>query len=263
MAIIDQNFDWVDTPNPTERCFSITAKEDAGVEIPDFINHVVLWSDCPAWIKLAEVVPAALQGYTLVHAVKAGYQLRTFIFGRTRSLEERSAPYLVEWVKRPYAWPTVLQKLWFEEGNLALNAADGEGGKRVHARSKSRRGAIYPTWHKISHFLSERPFAKTRSPVPITDSISYSFDGVSGSFPECLHPGCRFPQYQTSGKVVFGAGTPSVEIGGDIVAQEFPATNMTDWEKHATEDNRYQVSGMYYRQLVEAYPPLDDREILG
>jgi hypothetical protein len=267
MAIIDQNFDWVDTPNPAERCFSITAKEDANSEIPDFLNTVVLWSDCPQWIKRAETVPPALQGYTLVHALKAGYQQRTFIFGRTRTTAERGKPYLIEWVQRPKDWPTVLHKLWFEEGNLALNASDAGGNlqtaKRVHARSKYRPAAIYPTWHKISHFLAERPFVKTRSVTPITDSIDYSFDGINGNFRECLHPACRFPQFQTSGKVVFGAGTTTVEIGGDIVAQEYPATNMTDWEKHAVEDNRYQVSGMYYRQLVEAYPPIDDREILG
>jgi hypothetical protein len=264
MPLLDQNFDWVDTPNPAERCFSITAKEDAGCEIPDFLNTVVRWSDCPAWIKRAETVPPALQDYTLVHAVKAGYQQRTFIFGRTRSVEERNTPYQVEWVKRPKEWPTVLYKLWFEEGILPLSAA-GEGGsveyaKRLFERAKYRRGGVYPSWHKISHFLAERPFAKTHSIVPITDSIDYSYDGVQGSFPECLHPGCRFPQYQSSGKVVFGAGTPTVEIGGDLYVREYPATNMTDWEKHPIEDNRYQVSGMYYRQLVEAYPPIDDRE---
>ncbi len=267
MAIIDQNFDWVDTPNPAERCFSITAKEDALSEIPDFLNTVVLWSDCPQWIKRAEVVPPALQGYTLVHALKAGYQQRTFIFGRTRSVAERSTPFHVEWEKRPKDWPTVLYKLWFEEGNLPISAPDAEGelqfAKRLHKRSKYRQGAVYPTWHKISRFLAERPFAKTRSVTPITDSIEFSFDGIKGGFPDCLHPGCRFPQFQTSGKVVFGAGTPSVEVGGDIVAQEYPPTNMTDWEKHVVEDSRYQVSGMYFRQLVEAYPPVDDRENMG
>ncbi len=47
------------------------------------------------------------------------------------------------------------------------------------------------------------------------------------------------------------------------MAQEYPPTNMTDWEKHVVEDSRYQVSGMYFRQLVEAYPPVDDRENMG
>ncbi len=268
MPSINANFDWVDTPNPTERAFSITAKEGVHDMIPDFLNHVVLWADCPQWIKKAEAIPESLQGYTLVNAMKADYQKRTFIFGKTRTPEERSKPYHVEWELRPKDWPTVLYKLWFEEGQIPLSGTDGEGKflstKSLLERSKFRRAGVYPTWHKISRFLAERPFAKVQHLTPITDTIQYSFDGLNGGFPDCLHPDCRFPQVQgSSSRVVFGAGTPGVEIGGDIVAQFYPATNMTDWEKHVIEDSRYPVSGMYFRQLVEAYPPIDDRENLG
>lgn len=264
MAILDQNFDWVDTPNPAERCFSITAKEDANSEIPDFLNQVVLWSDCPAWIKLAEVVPAALQGYTLIHTVKAGYQLRSFIFGRTRTEKERNTPFQVTWVKRMQYWPTVLMKLWFEQGNLSLSSSGGAGNV-MHVRSKSRDGAMYPTWFKTSRFLSERPWPRStnRSPTPITDSISWSFDGSSGSFPECLHPGCRFPRFQSSGNLVFGAGTTDVEIGSDAMVQEYPATSMTDWDIYPVEDTSQNINGFWFRELVEAYPPIDDREHLA
>lgn len=264
MPSINANFDWVDTPNPTERAFTITAKESVYDEIPDFYNNVVLWADCPQWIKKAESIPETLQGYTLVNAVKADYQKRTFTFGKTRTLQERMTPYHVEWELRPKDWPTVLYKLWFEEGQIPLSAVDSSGKiqstKSLLERSKFRRGSVYPTWHKISRFLAERPFPKTQPLAPITDTINYSFEGISGSFPDCLHPDCTFPQIQGSTNVVFGAGTASVEVGGDVIAQFYPATNMTDWEKHVIEDSRYPVSGMYFRQLVEAYPPIDDRE---
>lgn len=272
MPSIGANFDWVDTPNPVERAFAIVAQEGPGDGVPDFLNSVVRWSECPAWIKKAEAVPTAeLRDYTLVHCEKAGYQKRRFIFGRTRSEEERATAFKTEWVKRPHSWPLVLLKLWFEEGNLPLTAVASNGeiqsAARPHERSKYRRGGVYPTWFKIRHFLSERPFRKGHSITPITDSINYSFDGLSGNFQDCLHPGCRFPQYQTSGHVVFGAGTPTVEVGGDIVAQEFPPTNMTDWEKHVIEDTPTPVFGdrstMYYRRIVEVIPPVDDRESVG
>jgi len=266
MPSINSNFDWVDTPNPAERGFSIVAKEDINDVLPDFINSVVLWSDCPKWIKNAESIPSSLQGYTLVHSAKAGYQKRAFIFGRTRTVEERNTPYTVNWVKRMEYWPTVLLKLWFEKGNLPLASQDVSGNilnaARTHPRSRTRDGKMYPTWFKISDFLSERPWPRReqRSPTPITDSINWSFDGCSGSLPECLHPGCRFPQYQTSGQVLFGAGTIETSIGGDLVAQEFPPTPMTDWEKYPTEDSTQNIGGFWHRQLVEACPPIDDRE---
>lgn len=266
MPSINSNFDWVDTPNPAERGFSITAKEGPNDELPDFNTRTFYWRDCPQWIKRAEAVPESLQGYTLVHALKADYQKRTFIFGRTRSETERNTPFQISWVKRTYHWPTVLLKLWFEKGNLPLTAQTDimsvATAARTHPRMKIRDGAEYPTWFKISRFLSEVPWPKreNRSPTPITDSPNWSFDGSSGSIPECLHPGCRFPRYQTSGQVIFGAGTPESEVSGDLVAQEFPATPMTDWERHPVEDSTQNLNGFWFRELVEAFPPIDDRE---
>lgn len=266
MPSIDSNFDWVDTPNPQERGFMITAKEGPNDAIPSFIEQTIFWSDCPDWVKRAESIPPALQGYTLVNAYKSSYQKRSFVFAKTRTEAERNTPFRINWVKRPTFWPTVLLKLWFEKGNLPLSAqlADGtiQNAARTHVRSKSRDGKIYPTWFKISEYLSERPWPKraTRSPTPITDSIHWSFDGNEGGFPECLHPHVRFPMYQTSGQVVFGAGTVETSVGSDIVAQEFPATPMTDWERYIEEDTSTNVGGFYLRTVVEAYPPIDDRE---
>ncbi len=261
MPSINTNFDWVDTPNPAERAFSITAKEGPQDELPDFNAGVVYWSDCPKWIKSAEAVPLSLQGYTLVNAMKADYQKRSFIFGKTRTDLERNTPFQVSWVKRMQFWPTVLLKLWFEQGNLSLSSTPADGSV-VHTRRKTRDGAMYPTWFKTSRFLSERPWPRSsnKSPTPITDTIHWSFDGSAGSIPECLHPGCRFPRFQSSGKVLFGAGTPEVEIGGDAMAQEFPATPMTDWEVYPVEDTTQNIGGFWFRELVEAYPPIDDRE---
>lgn len=266
MPSINSNFDWVDTPKPTERAFAITAKEGVSDVIPDFLNTTVLWSTCPKWIKSAETIPLSLQGYRLIHAAKSGYQKRTFYFGYVRTALERKTAFKTRWVKRMHSWPTVLLKLWFEEGRLPLSGVDSDGNissaKRVHQRAKFRPGNMYPTWFKIRHFLSETPFPRKGSQsVPMTDSIQWSFDGNSGSFPECQHPGARFPAYQTSGNVIFGAGTPSVEIGSDLVAQEFPPTPMPDWGKYVVEDTRNEVMGtMEHRILVEAYPPIDDRE---
>lgn len=152
MPSLGANFDWVDTPNPVERAYAIVAQEGPGDAVPDYLTAPVLWRECPAWIKRAETVPKALQDYTLVHCEKAGYQKRRFIFGRTRTEEERATAFKTEWVKRPKDWPTVLLKLWFEEGNLPLTSM-GAGGAivsaaRAHERSRYRRAGVYPTWFR-------------------------------------------------------------------------------------------------------------------
>lgn len=264
----DSKFDWHDTPDPRVRLFSIVAKEPptAG-PIPDFLNTTVTWATCPKWIKEAEAVQPSYQGWRLVHAQKAGYQSRRFYFAEIRTQSQRRTPFKTRWVKRMFSWPTVLLNLWFEEGNLPLSGVDASGNitsaKRIHERVRYRPGNMYPTWFRIRHFLADTPFGKkNRQQIPITDSIHWSFDGSSGSFPECLHPGARFTAFQTSGKVVFGCGTPETGgVGSDLVTQEFPPTPMQDWQKYVIEDTRNEVMGtMEHRILVEAYAPLDTRD---
>jgi len=263
------NFDWIDTPNPTERAFGIVAKESVNDVTPDFLNSVITWAGCPDWVKRAEAVPPSLQGYTLVHCAKAGFQQRQFIFAKTRTEEERATAFKTRWVKRMHSWPTVLLKLWAQKGSLPLSSVDSKGGvkttDRLHERTRYRNGGMFPTWFRIRHYLSERPFPRQSSQrVPITDSVHWSFDGFSGSFPDCLHPGVTVPNSENMGGTLFGFGTPSVEIGGDLVKQFFPPTLMQDWERYVLEDTRNEVFGtMEHRVLVECYPPIDDRENLG
>lgn len=266
---MDKNFDFWDTPNPTERGFVVTAKEDNLADtIPDFLNTSVLWSGCPAWIKKAFAVRGEeFQSYRLVHAQKAGFQLRSFYFAKVRTDAERIQHFAESWIKRPFGWPTVLLKLWAEEGRIPLSAID-TNGDIINEPSKLTRtlykpGGMFPTWFRERHYLSEKPFPRASSQrVPITDSIHWEFDGMRGGFPECLHPGVTIPNDSTNGAVVWGFGTPKVEIGGDIVQQNYPPTNFQDWESYTLEDDRRPVIGMLmqHRVKVDVFPPNEIRK---
>lgn len=262
----DSTFDWHDTPDPTQRIFSVVAKEPpTALTIPDLLNSTVTWATCPKWIKEAEKVPSSLQGWRLVHAQKAGFQQRMFFFAETRTPLQRRTHFDETWTKRPFGWPTVLLKLWAEEGRIPLSGVDTAGDIISEAslltRTKYKPGGMYPTWFRIRHYLSEQRFPRSSSQrVPITDSIHWEFDGLRGGFPECLHPGVTVPNDSTTGRVLFGFGTPSVEIGGDIISQKYPPTNMRDWESYVLEDDRRPVMGiMEHRIIVEAFPPTDFR----
>lgn len=264
------NFDWWDTPNPTERGFVIEAGEqDQDCEIPDFMNSTVLFSDCPDWITREAQVITALQSYRLIHAEKAGVLRRRFYFARVRTEDERDTPFRAErWIKRMWSWPTVLLKLWAEKGSVPITGVDSAGELQstdsLLERVRYRKGDTYPTWFRMTEYLSESGFGDqgNRQIVPVTDSIHWSFDGFGGSFPECLHPGVTVPNNLTSGQVLFGFGTPEKGIGADIVRQDYPPTNMQDWEPYPIEDDRKVVLGlMEHRILIEAFPPIDDREI--
>lgn len=263
------NFDWWDTPDPTERGFVIEAGEqDQDCTIPDFMNSTVLFSACPDWITREAQVIAALQSYRLIHAEKASVLRRRFYFARVRTEEERNTPIREErWIKRMWHWPTVLLKLWAEQGRIPISGVNGNGDTQSAEswleRTRYRKGNNYPTWFRITEYLAEGGFGDLGSQqiVPVTDSIHWAFDGFSGSFPECLHPGVTVPNDQSTGNVLFGFGTPEKGIGGDLVRQDYPATPTQDWERYAIEDDRKVVLGlMEHRTLVEAFPPIDDRE---
>jgi hypothetical protein len=266
-------FDYWDTPNPTETGFVIVAGEkDRRVPIPDFLNQVFLYSDLEEhadykWITHAAAVVGDLRGYRLVHAAKSGVLQRAFYFARVRTQEERGQAFHESWVKRPFSWPTVLLKLWAEEGRLPLSAVDDAGGivttENLLVRSRHRPGGMFPTWFRIRQYLSEVPFGRSsRQQVPITDAIHWEFDGMRGGFPECLHPGVTVPNDTTTGAVKWGFGTDSDLIGEDLVKQEYPPTLMTNWTKYVLEDDRQKVMGllMEHRTLVEVIPPTDTRE---
>lgn len=266
--MMNTNFDWFDTPNPTERGFVITATEsDRDCDIPNFLNEEVLFSQCPGWITREARVIETLAGYRLIHAAKADRLKRNFYFARVRTDVERAAHFYESWVKRPFSWPTVLLKLWAEEGRIPLSAVDANGNIISEAsklvRSRYKPGGMYPTWFRIRHYLSEKPFPRSQSQrIPITDAIHWEFDGMRGGFPECLHPGVTIPNDSTTGAVVFGFGTPSVQIGGDIVQQAYPPTNFTDWpDRYVLEDDRRPVIGMLmeHRVKVEVFAPTDFR----
>jgi hypothetical protein len=66
--------------------------------------------------------------------------------------------------------------------------------------------------------------------------------------------------------VIPNAGTVDKGVGGVILEQEFPPTPMEDWEVYPVEDTRREVIPgglMEHRILVEAIPPIDDREVIS
>lgn len=269
-SIAPPRFEWHDlpsTPHDKNRSFAIYTPQielQQDIVLPDL---AVTWAESPKYVRDVERVKESLQGYKLRHHEKAG-QGRLFYYGKVLTEEERVTPFL-EWpVRRMHFWPTVLLKLWFEQTTaVPLSGPNADGSiattPRLLDRAKYRDGDSYPTTFIIRQYLSDEPWPSSRfkTVIPLTDSVRWNFLSNQGSFPECLHPKCTFPSFQTTGSVLFGAGTESSEIGGDIVAQEFPATPMEDWEKYVVEVSTNHILGQWFYEEIIALPPIDDREV--
>lgn len=261
-------FEWHDlpsTPYTGDRVFSIFVPEcetDPTLEVPVIgtrsTDPVTTWLTSPDWVKKRQSVKPELRDYVLRMHQKAG-QGRLFFYGRALSEAERITPYLVEDERRMQFWPTVLLKLWLE------GATDANGNVTYQDHSKYRDGNTYPTVARISHYLSDVQWPKSRFSriYPLTDSIRASYDTLNINFPECLHPDVRFPAINKdeSRSILFGAGTVDTVVGNDFTNEFFPATPMTDWGKYEAEVVKNQTMGHYAYAITEFLPPIDDREV--
>lgn len=279
------NFDFFDSPVPTERGFFIEVEEspkncplpdyDAGFVYfttrPSTLGASVSATACPDWITRGSKLDAPYASYRLIYHEKAsGRMMRRFYFLAHRTDEQRATPVKKEkWELRQWPWPTVLLKLWAERGLLPSTVLGPDGNPvstdTIHPRTRYRRGDTFPTWVKITEYLSDEPFPRSsRMRTPITDGIHWSIDGFSGSFPPCFHPGVKVPTINSPSKaVLFGFGTPEKGIGADLYGMEYPQTPMTDWEPYMIEDLRADIipGGIAQKATrYEVYPPIDDRE---
>lgn len=259
-SIAPPRFEWHDlpsTPHDKNRSFAIYTPQielQQDIVLPDL---AVTWAESPKYVRDVERVKESLQGYKLRHHEKAG-QGRLFYYGKVLTEEERVTPFL-EWpVRRMHFWPTVLLKLWFEKTTDAIT-----GREYLLDRAKYRDGDSYPTTFIIRQFLSDEPWPQERFSriFPLTDSVRWNFLSNQGSFPECLHPKCEYPSFQTPGSVLFGAGTVGNLPTTELVKQEYPATTMEDWEKYSVEISTNRVLGQWFYEEIIALPPIDDREV--
>lgn len=254
------SFDWIDTPNPTLRGFTITAKEDTSDTIPDFLNATVLWSDCPKWIKSAEAVPPSLQGYRLIHSAKAGFQMRQFVFAPTLTREAAQTPYRSYYETEPSMyWPKVL---------LSYQRYKRVENDTYIIRPRYKDAYQGPTRVLIEEFYSPSPFEiplyepmqerglneeiglSFSYPIPPGDGTVYWLSVGTFNLDSCLH-----------GVISITVPLdPAIEIGiitYTTASLSDDATNYTDWpDTLVIDDRQREVLGGWARRRVTALRPM-------
>lgn len=248
-------FDWIDTPNPTVRGFTITAKEDITDTIPDFLDTTVLWSDCPKWIKNAEVVPPSLQGYRLINSAKAGFQMRRFIFAPNLTREAAQTPFRSYYETEPSMfWP----KVWLSMKNYRSVDSD-----RINIRSQYRDAYQGPTRVLIEEFYSPTPF-EIPLYLPMVDGAVNEEIGVgitvgSGtywwSFGSFVLDSCLHPTFAITVPIDPGIFAGAIEY--TTASTSAAGTYYADWpETLVIDDRQREVVGGWVRRRVTALRPM-------
>lgn len=162
---------------------------------------------------------------------------------------------------KPHSWPTIL---------LGLNAipdssfprfgytiVNGQktlvNGPNYYIRTTQVDGGEYGTLFAIERFQSPRKFDIVRYRQAITDTVQFDIPGKSGAIPSCLHDRLDLEDSSTATQTL--AGTSRGLPGGVVAGHQFPATNVTTWQRYVVDCDQQQVNGMWLMERIWANPP--------
>jgi hypothetical protein len=264
------DFDLIPTPDPTE--FTIR------IRVPDTIvnSKLVLqpngklerytpYKDFSFGVRHERVSEFGDYVYTYYEQADANH--KHFYFARTRTDTERNTPFETYYSTRQFAWPPVLEDLYFISSSFpqatATSTDDVTTATRYFKRQKYRPSVSVDSRIKVQLYLSETPWNPQGllHPQPIPTEVDGSYLGLSVNFPKCLHPRIVLPELVPGAQIVFNAGAVDVTRDGTPKGQVFPATNFEDWRPFVIEDVVQPQRGLWLREKVTIYPPLRGESI--
>jgi hypothetical protein len=264
------DFDLIATPDPTE--FTIR------IRVPDYIINQQLALQPSG--KLTRYLPykevsfavrhervAEFGDYVYTYCEQADAGFKHLYFARVRTETERNTPFESFYSSRQYAWPPVLEDLYFISSTFPQSTATGSDAistaTRYFTRQKYRPSVSVDSRIKVQQYLSEVPWNPQvlLHPQPIPTEVDGSYLGLSVNFPKCLHPRIVLPELVPGAQIVFNAGAVNITRAGTPKGQVFPATNFEDWRPFVIEDVVQPQKGLWLREKVTIYPPLRGESI--
>lgn len=259
------------TPNPEEFSFRVRVPDDkirasGKLGACGKLLRYMKYKDFAYDVQKKRVTEFA--DYVYTYAEQADADHKWFYFAKERTPEERDTPFEEFYSTRQYAWPAVLEDLFFVQTNsfpLSTNttAENVVTATRYFPRYKFRPPTVVDSRIKVQQYLSEKPWpaAALIHSEPQPTDINGDYLGVSVSFPRCLHPRVELPELVPGASVVFNAGVVNRTRGGAPQRQVFPATNFEDWRPFVIEDRVEPRAGLWLREKVTIYPPARQESI--
>lgn len=264
------DFDLITTPDPTEFTIRIRVpdtiiNQQLALQPCGKLQRYMKYKDISMIVRHERVSEFGDYVYTYSEQADAGY--KHLYFARSRTDAERNTPFEVFNSTRQFAWPPVLEDLYFISSTFPQSTATGADAistaTRYFARRKYRPSVSVDSRIKVQQYLSEVPWPAQAllHPQPIPTEVDGSYLGISVNFPKCLHPRIVLPELVPGAQIVFNAGAVNVSRSGTPREQIFPATNFEDWRPFVIEDQVQPQRGLWLREKVTIYPPLRGESI--
>ncbi len=249
------------TPDPETFTFVTTHEQRSIKEWPrkygtvfgKWPHNQASWKDTPS----PSGMPYGDYIYSDSSEAPAGWV--SFIWARPMTEEQKNTPFRTSSRFGNHHWPPILKKVEILEDNSFPNSTNGYDGGVILAPRYFDRVVYIPSVDEGSLFLEEEylspdPFEVGQTAVPTPTAVSYSYLGVSGSFPECLHDRLVFPAKRMASRA-WSQGDGAAGASGALGGQVFPRTNFTEWAPYIVSFNPQQVNGMYYAKKTTVFPP--------
>ena len=239
-------FQTIPTMDPSESAFVFTL--DDNLVLPSNLPVAgTKWSDWELGQRDREI-DQEWKDYVFVDTMSASPGRRAFVFGKLKSAAQADVPFESYMDNEFYRWPTVVRKrevLSIVEVFSSSTLVENNENKFFTKPSAEVESLI-----KVERFQNAVPWeAKAmRHRKPITDDLG---DFVK----DCLHPDIKItaPYRSSSNRAVFYFNN-QIGMRVDI---HYPATNFTDWAPFVLRDSQKQVNGMWVREKVTIYPPVN------
>jgi len=188
-------------------------------------------------------------GYVFVDAIEAAPGRRSFVFGKLKTGAAVDVPFETYFDSEFHRWPAVvIQTLRVIAFNATGNSVSANGvTDRYFIKSATEGNCTI----KVEHFQNAVPFdqSKMRHPIPVTDDLNLGTLVIS----DCLHGEIRrFERTDSSGNAEVKLDSATTGLGYTI-----PATNFVDWAPYILKDSQKQSNGMWVREKVTIFPPIN------
>lgn len=246
-------FQTIPTPNPNESAFILTIDDNLvnPSNLPTAGTTFGAWSlgqkfrdDQDLWAD-----------YVYVESIDAAPGRRAFVFGKKKSevedengVSEKDTPYETVYDEEQYSWPAVVERE--REIGVWYSAITNDGQLRREYIIKSAVSQYCQV--KVERFLDATPWveSKLRHIRPIPDDLMLN---EAAQPITCLHKTIvvEYSKQRTSNY--------KYSVSDDTTGQAravFPATNFTNWTPFVLRDTQKQVRGMWLREKVTIYPPI-------
>jgi len=246
-------FQTIPTANPAESAFVLTV--DDNLITPATLPAVgTTYADWELGQR-ERTVDTEWDDYVFTETIDAAPGRRAFVFGKSHGAETVDVPYETVWDNEMHHWPKVvvqqLKVLVFFMSNPGTN---GSVRNKFFIKNDYEGSSLV----KIERFQNAVQWSaeKLRHPVPVTDDIDLSELTTSNEalrIENCLHGEIRLlDTSDTNGNAWKNTESPTGGLGFTI-----PATNFTDWAPYVLRDQQRQSKGLWVREKVTVFPPIN------